>query len=220
MIQLTAKEQQAADVLVEAALAHRTASFTEIMTRVGTGRGQIGKYLSNIGHKCKELGLPIITVLAVYKGSNKVGEGYVEFEPKFAEHPELAEQEKNKVWANKEWDALSSVNELDGIWVETAREGEVTRAERKVVFRDVRLRNKCLTQKGCVCSICGFDPKKVYGEGFERTIEVHHLNPVANGERETTVDDLIPVCATCHKALHVKLGAKPFTPEELKKLMK
>lgn len=219
MIQLTAKEQQVADVLVEAAFAHRTASFTELMKRANTGRGQIGKYLSNIGRKCLELKLPIITVLAVYKGNGNVGTGYEEFEPAFKTNPEVAKKEQEKVWNNTEWDGLSSVVvEPDGIWSETFKEGTPMNVKRTVPLRNGKLRKLCLEQKGCVCAVCGFDPKKVFGEGFERTIEVHHLYPVANGEREVTVDDLIPVCANCHKALHAKCGAEPYTPEELKEL--
>lgn len=219
-IQLTPKEQQIADILVEAALAHRTISFSEIMKRAGIGRRKIGEYLSHIGHKCQQLELPIITVLAVYKYNGKVGSGYTEFEPDFAEHPELAEAEIQKVWANKFWGELSSIIELDCVWSESSKEGAVTHAERKVVYRDIKLRNKCLEQKGCVCVVCGFDPKKIYGEGFERVTEVHHLNPIANGEREVNVNDLVPVCANCHRALHAKNGNEPYTPEELKKLIK
>lgn len=218
-IQLNAKDQQVADVLVEAALSRRCISFTEIWERTGVGRGQIGKRLSTIGRRCKQLKLPIITVLVVYKGTNRVGKGYVEFEPKFPEHPELAEAEKERVWANKEWDFFSLIVELDGIWSDSVTEGTPTHIERIVPFRNGTLRKKCLEQKGCVCAVCGFDPKKVFGEGFERIIETHHLYPVANGEREVIVDDLIPVCANCHRALHAKSKAEPYTPEELKKIL-
>ena len=217
-IQLNAKDQQVADVLVEAALSHRCISFTEIWEHTGVGRGQIGKRLSAIGRRCQQLKLPIITVLVVYKGTNRVGKGYVEFEPNFPKHPELAEAEKERVWTNKEWDFLSLVVELDGVWSDSVREGMPTRIERMVPLRNGTLRKKCLEQKGCVCAVCGFDPQKAFGEGFEQMIEVHHLYPVANGEREVTVDDLIPVCANCHRALHAKSKTVPYTSEELNKL--
>lgn len=107
MIKLHEKEQLVADILVEAAIGKRTISFSEIMERAHTGRN-IGHYLSSVGHKCIELGLPIVTVLVVYKGTDKVGKGYVEFEPTFSEHPELAEAEMKRVWANSSWNGLSS----------------------------------------------------------------------------------------------------------------
>ncbi len=220
MREFTAKEQQVADVLVEAAIEQRTVSFTEISKRTNINVRKVGQYLSPIGQKCQELKLPIITVLAVYKENGNVGTGYEEFEPTFKTNPEVAKKEQEKVWNNTEWDELSSVVvEPDGIWSETFKEGTPINVKRIIPLRNGKLRKLCLKQKGCICAVCGFDPKKVFGEGFERTIEVHHLSPVANGEREVAVDDLIPVCATCHKALHAKSKAEPYTPEELKKIL-
>lgn len=222
MIKLNNVEQQIAEILVEAAKSRRTVSFTEIMKRVGIGRRNIGQYLSHIGHKCKELTLPVITVLVVYKGTNRVGRGYVEFESNFENNPALVQSETNKVWNNGAWsDLVENIVEIDGVWTHdiVTKEGATTCVKRNVKIRDMRLRNTCLELKGYKCCVCGFEGTKVYGKNFKNIIEVHHLNPIANGNRESTVDDLVPVCPNCHRALHSKPGIEPYTVEELKKIM-
>lgn len=222
MIVLNNNEQQIAEILIEAAIQKRTVTFTEIMQRVGISRKNLGKYLSNIGHKCIENNLPIITVLVVYKGNGKVGKGYTEFEPNFQNNPNLVKAEQKKVLDNKSWIELSeNISEFDGVWVNdiAAEEGETVYVKRQTRIRDNRLRKKCLEQKGHVCAVCGFDGAKYYGKNFNEIIEVHHLNPVSAGKRKTTPDDLVPVCPNCHRALHSKQGKEPYTVQELKKII-
>ena len=100
----------------------------------------------------------------------------------------------------------------------TVVEGAIVDRHVSTYKRDTKLRNKCLEKKGRVCSICGFDPVAKYGKGFKNIIEVHHLYPVSIGIRETTIDDLIPVCPNCHRALHSKSGGL-YSPEEIINLM-
>lgn len=70
------------------------------------------------------------------------------------------------------------------------------------------------------CSICEFDFSKkygIYGTGF---IEVHHIIPLSEDERDkhqATVNELICVCSNCHRMLHHERPAKK--PEELKRLL-
>lgn len=223
MINLSSVEKQIAGILIDAANSKRTVTFTEIMTKVGISRRKLGEYLSHIGHKCIELGLPIITVLVVYKSNGLVGDGYDEFEPDFKNNPDLVEAEKERVYNNKSWVGLSDdIIEIDGIWTNdiVSKEGNVFCQKRNMRVRDIKLRNECLEKKGKVCAVCGFDATKVYGKKFSELIEVHHLNPIAKGERNTTIDDLVPVCPNCHRALHSKEGETPYTIEELKKIMK
>ena len=106
MIVLNCDEYKMAKILVEAAEGHRKIVFTEIMQRLKISRRQLGKPLSSIGQKCLELGLPIITVLAVYKTNGQVGIGYEEFEPDYKKHPEKVIAMQNAVWVCKEWDKL------------------------------------------------------------------------------------------------------------------
>ena len=58
------------------------------------------------------------------------------------------------------------------------------------------------------CERCGLDPKDVYGfDVGEACIEVHHIQPLDAGstDRQTKLEDLICVCANCHRIIHYKL---------------
>ena len=229
MIILTKTEQQIANMLVEAAQRKETISFTDIMESAGISRKTIGGCLSHIGTKCKELGLPVLTVLVVYKGTDIVGTGYSEFAADFENDSEIAKIDQEKVFAQKSWEKIYKnvsdwnndilLNDVENTRI-SATEGELSEMTNVFVRkRDALLRNECLKQKGKVCSICGFDPVKKYGKGFENIIEVHHLDPIAGGKRETTIDDLIPVCPNCHRALHSKPDGL-YKPNDLKDLIK
>lgn len=223
MRSLTSVEQAIADILVRAAMQGKTVTFTEIMNEVHIGRRYLGEYLSHIGEKCKGLGLPIITSIVVYKGSNKVGKGYSEFEPNFVNDPQLAKDEQNKVFAQDSWKKLSKceatwTNDIQLNDAAKAIEGEALDRHVWVHKRDINLRDQCLEEKGKKCSICGFDPVAKYGVGFENIIEVHHKNPVSTGVRETTLNDLIPVCPNCHRVLHSKVDGV-YDPEDIKKIV-
>lgn len=55
------------------------------------------------------------------------------------------------------------------------------------------------------CSICGFDFERTYGTIGSRFIEAHHVEPLAQrGVGLTKPEDLIGVCANCHRMLHRK----------------
>jgi hypothetical protein len=69
------------------------------------------------------------------------------------------------------------------------------------------------------CEICQFSFKLKYGEIGDKFIEAHHVSPISQltEEVETKLDDLILVCANCHKILHRK---RPWlTIEEFKKIL-
>ena len=55
------------------------------------------------------------------------------------------------------------------------------------------------------CDLCGLNTSNVY-PWADRIIDLHHLLPLASGTRVkvsgTTFDDLVPVCPTCHRAIH------------------
>lgn len=69
-----------------------------------------------------------------------------------------------------------------------------------------------------VCQICGFDYGKSYGRLGDDFAEAHHIVPLATNEKQrtTTVDDLITVCANCHRMLHRMSG----TANDISKLRK
>ncbi len=64
------------------------------------------------------------------------------------------------------------------------------------------------------CEACDLDYAERYGELGEGFIECHHRAPLSDsGERESTLDDLAVVCASCHRMLHRSLCT--LTVEEL-----
>ena len=77
-------------------------------------------------------------------------------------------------------------------------EDTVTRYE-----RDRGNRKKCIEHYGYVCQVCGTNFEKTYGDLGKAFIEVHHLYPVAQGERQVNpIEDLIPLCSNCHSMIH------------------
>jgi len=50
--------------------------------------------------------------------------------------------------------------------------------------------------------------EEVYGEIGKDFAEAHHIAPLAklDGPKSVTVDDLITVCANCHRMLHKLKG--------------
>ncbi len=89
-------------------------------------------------------------------------------------------------------------------------EGELlTQAKRQLRYRSRALRDlkiaKEIEKDGdlkCQVKNCGFSFKSKYGKIGEGYIEVHHKNPIANGTRNTGLDDLMIVCSNCHSMIH------------------
>jgi hypothetical protein len=55
------------------------------------------------------------------------------------------------------------------------------------------------------CTICGFDFHETYGPHGIDFIECHHIVPLSlSGERKTYPEDLILICANCHRMIHHK----------------
>lgn len=52
------------------------------------------------------------------------------------------------------------------------------------------------------CEACGFDFAARYGEVGEGFAEVHHAEPLHLGERTTRLEDLVVLCANCHRIAH------------------
>ena len=93
---------------------------------------------------------------------------------------------------------------------------KTTRYERNPINRKI-----CLNHKGCKCCVCGFDFEKVYGDLGKNIIEIHHIKPVSELDKNYRIDpinDLVPVCSNCHTMLHKK--NPPLLPEELKEIMR
>ena len=70
------------------------------------------------------------------------------------------------------------------------------------------------------CVACELDPETLYSEQGDRCIEAHHKVPIEELQPDsiTRVDDLLMVCASCHRVIHSR---KPcLTVEEVRALRK
>jgi 5-methylcytosine-specific restriction protein A len=86
--------------------------------------------------------------------------------------------------------------------------------------RNPRNRLLCIRTHGEFCAACGLDPKELYGAAGG-IIEVHHLEPLALLAEPKAYDpctDLIPLCPSCHRAIHTRRPV-PFSIEELKAMI-
>ncbi|MBL7491257.1 HNH endonuclease [Frankia sp. AgB1.9] len=69
------------------------------------------------------------------------------------------------------------------------------------------------------CQICSFDFEERYGERGRGYIECHHIVPLHEaGPGRTRLDDLILICANCHRMIH---RASPWlSPDDLRTLIR
>lgn len=93
---------------------------------------------------------------------------------------------------------------------------------RTEIIKEVSKRHKSLVELakrkyGKKCSVCEFDFGKTFGNHGDGFIEIHHLKPIAKGKRQTTIEDVRPVCPNCHRMLH--RGNVLLSIEDLKKII-
>jgi 5-methylcytosine-specific restriction protein A len=100
------------------------------------------------------------------------------------------------------------------------KEGALTTAVVRKRERSRRNRLLCLAIHGHRCSVCGIIPEEIY-PGLTGIIEVHHIEPVSMLSEPKVYDprtDLIPLCPTCHRAIHQRSPA--LQPNELRDILK
>ena len=68
------------------------------------------------------------------------------------------------------------------------------------------MRQAALKRYGRECQACGYVPPN----GATRALDVHHLNPLAEGERITTCKDVTLLCANCHRIAHTEPSSIPL----------
>lgn len=105
-------------------------------------------------------------------------------------------------------------------YIEGFAEGKKTTVVNEKYERNPINRKICLSAKGYVCQVCGFDFEKTYGPIGKETIDVHHIIPVSLLGDDYIIrplDDLIPICPNCHRIAHKK--NPPYTPEEIKDML-
>lgn len=68
------------------------------------------------------------------------------------------------------------------------------------------------------CEVCKTDFHAIYGEHGKGFAECHHVNPLAfrEDEQETKLEDLIILCANCHRMIHRK--KQWLTVDELREI--
>lgn len=126
-------------------------------------------------------------------------------------------------WFSEEVAALPGA-QVSAVARLSASEGERTRRltihrSRERSLRDAKIRQAIAkSPRGrlrCEVPRCGFDFEAVYGSRGRGAAEVHHLTPLASidGVVETTLDDLVVVCANCHRMIH--LGGECKVLDEL-----
>ncbi|QWG62363.1 HNH endonuclease [Bacillus mycoides] len=95
----------------------------------------------------------------------------------------------------------------------------IYRERNSKLIRTVKDEFKSKNNGKLFCEICKFDYKEKYGELGEDYIEGHHVIPVSELKEgsKTKVEDIILVCANCHRMLHRK---RPWlSKEQLKEIL-
>lgn len=82
----------------------------------------------------------------------------------------------------------------------------IYRERNSKVIREAKERFKRNHHGKVHCEVCDFDYSSKYGELGEGYIEGHHIIPVSELDENSTtkVEDIILVCADCHRMLHRK----------------
>ena len=82
-------------------------------------------------------------------------------------------------------------------WAEkTYVEGGRTEVTLSKAERDPAVRRRALSHYGRKCMACQFIPRA------DSQLDVHHLDPIAEGQRQTKLDDVVVLCANCHRLAH------------------
>lgn len=106
----------------------------------------------------------------------------------------------------------------------TASEGAIIIAahimrERNPRLRAEKIRDALSTGSKLACEVCGFDFAEFYGDRGNEYIEVHHALPLhESGLTTTRLNDLILLCANCHRMIH--RGRRWLSPAELRVIVK
>ncbi|MBE7495753.1 MAG: HNH endonuclease [Verrucomicrobiaceae bacterium] len=81
---------------------------------------------------------------------------------------------------------------------------------------------QCKERDGYECQVCGMSFARVYGQQLGKDFaEAHHKRPLSHlgGQVKTRLEDLITVCANCHRMLH-RMDGKPGDIGKLKALVR
>jgi 5-methylcytosine-specific restriction endonuclease McrA len=93
--------------------------------------------------------------------------------------------------------------------VQSFSEGQRVELVLSKAERDPMLRKAALKVHGAICADCG--------DTALHHLDVHHLNPVSEGQRKTTIKDVVVVCKNCHADRHHAMRGNLGEVAELKK---
>jgi 5-methylcytosine-specific restriction protein A len=91
----------------------------------------------------------------------------------------------------------------------------VNKYERNPVAREA-----CLEHYGRACCVCGMTFGDRYGSVASSFIQVHHIRPLSEVQREykvNPIEDLRPICPNCHAVVHLK--KPPLSIEQARSLL-
>jgi 5-methylcytosine-specific restriction protein A len=117
-------------------------------------------------------------------------------------------------------ESVSDIDEMEGA---EATEGRLLERrhfarERNPSLRAKKIQKHLRTHGRLACHCCGFDFRAAYGEQGDGYIECHHVVPLhASGETQTRLDDLVLICANCHRMIHRR--SPWLTPGQLQQLV-
>ncbi len=123
------------------------------------------------------------------------------------------------LWSTCDTVWMDCVNEPYETWIYV--EGKKVAHYTTKYERDPICRAEAIRIHGTKCMICGFDFEKTYGEHGAGLIEIHHVNPLYENEKETSVDpskDLVCLCSNCHRMIHHKRN-KIYSVEEIRSMV-
>lgn len=116
--------------------------------------------------------------------------------------------------------------ELETHTISNNRDEPETEGQRRIRLhvtyeRSWKNRAAAIALHGTVCTACGFDFDRFYGDDFARHyIEVHHVESITtlDGRIVNPEFDLVPLCSNCHSMAHRERG-RILTVSEIKSLI-
>ena len=92
--------------------------------------------------------------------------------------------------------------------LEGQNEEQRVKLRRRAAWLANRFILKRRSENQLICDDCNFDPRNIFAPETvnpRSLLDVHHKNPLDEGERYTTLHDFALLCPTCHRVEHVRL---------------
>ena len=97
---------------------------------------------------------------------------------------------------------IKSVNKTHTFEIDSIKaiEGYELDKQLNINFRDKKIIQERKEKDNFTCQVCSY---KMEIDG-KYIVECHHLYPISLGTRETSIDDLVSLCPTCHRIIHLR----------------